>query len=221
MSTHGSLVKKRPISQDEEMLTHNLEVASKRGRFIADTNSTSPGQQTSDAGHGSTSANGVSPNVSMLNGDLSPVEQMIAMIGALLAEGERGAESLEILISKIHPDLLADIVITNMKHLPKIPPPLTRLGKSEVTGQLGSASGPAQVTAPSFLPANSIPSPMSTVQIPYSSASITSESFPDASIVSSVPADSKRDPRRVKQLLLAIFHVLLFLNLLLLVDVVW
>ncbi|KAL4558964.1 hypothetical protein LXL04_031090 [Taraxacum kok-saghyz] len=54
---------------------------------------------------------------------VSPVEQMIAMIGALLAEGERGAESLEILISQIHPDLLADIVVTNMKHLP--PPPST------------------------------------------------------------------------------------------------
>ncbi|KAF8024715.1 hypothetical protein BT93_F1786 [Corymbia citriodora subsp. variegata] len=195
MSTHGSLIKKRP-SQDEEMLVHSLEVASKRGRYIADTNSTFPGQQTADSGHGSTSANGVSPNVSLLNGDLSPVEQMIAMIGALLAEGERGAESLEILISKIHPDLLADIVITNMKHLPKIPPPLTRLGISEVTGQLGSVSSPAQVTAPSFLPANSIPSPMSAMQIPYTSASITSESFPEASIVSSVSADSKRDPRR-------------------------
>ncbi|XP_030455092.2 uncharacterized protein LOC115676348 [Syzygium oleosum] len=196
MSTLGSLIKKRPISQDEEMLAHNLEVASKRGRYIADNNSTFPGQQTADSGHGSTSANGVSPNVSMLNGDLSPVEQMIAMIGALLAEGERGAESLEILISKIHPDLLADIVITNMKHLPKIPPPLTRLGKSEVTGQLGSASSPVQVTAPSFLPANSIPSPMSVAQIPYSTASITSESFPETSIVSSVSTDSKRDPRR-------------------------
>ncbi|KAK1293443.1 hypothetical protein QJS10_CPB17g02431 [Acorus calamus] len=63
--------------------------------------------------------NGFSSKVSLSDRDPTPAEQMIGMIGALLAEGERGAESLEIVVSKIQPDLMADIVIANMKHLPR------------------------------------------------------------------------------------------------------
>ena len=42
----------------------------------------------------------------MLDSELTVVQQMVALVGALVAEGERWAESLEILISKIQPDLL-------------------------------------------------------------------------------------------------------------------
>ncbi|KAL0322932.1 UNVERIFIED_CONTAM: hypothetical protein Sangu_1912500, partial [Sesamum angustifolium] len=69
------------------------------------------------------------------------------MIGALIAEGERGLESLEILISNIHPDLLADIVITNMKHLPNNPPPLTRYSNLSLNRPGDSSSDPSQVVA--------------------------------------------------------------------------
>lgn len=106
----GDMPRKRSTPMDQE----HIDSASKRSRYGSNGNS--------DSGH-DYSVNGVPP----IDNGLSPVEQMIAMIGALLAEGERGAESLEILISQIHPDLLADIVVTNMKHLPKSPPPLTRL----------------------------------------------------------------------------------------------
>jgi hypothetical protein len=53
------------------------------------------------------------------NSDLTPAGKMIVVIGALIAEGERGVGPLELLISNIHADLLADIVIETMQRLPK------------------------------------------------------------------------------------------------------
>ncbi|CAH1443372.1 unnamed protein product [Lactuca virosa] len=111
----GDMARKRSTPMDQE----HTDSSSKRSRYASN-------------GSDDHSVNGVSAKMPPLDNGLSPVEQMIAMIGALLAEGERGAESLEILISQIHPDLLADIVVTNMKHLPKSPPPLTRLSSQPV-----------------------------------------------------------------------------------------
>ncbi|KAK9270973.1 hypothetical protein L1049_026561 [Liquidambar formosana] len=190
----GDLLKKRSMLQDNEDPPNGHEVVPKRIRYGPNTHSMSP-VQTSDSGQDNVSVNGVFSKVPLLDTDLTPVEQMIAMIGALLAEGERGAESLEILISNIHPDLLADIVITNMKHLPKTPPPLTRLGNLPVSRQTGSSSNPSQVVAPNA-PTTSVQSPVLTAQIPYSSASATSPSLSDMSTVVNLPVDSKRDPRR-------------------------
>lgn len=167
---------------------------SKRIRYGPDSYSTLPVQMNA-SGRDTTSVNGVSSDLPVLDGELTPVEQMIAVIGALLGEGERGGESLEILISNIHPDLLADIVITNMRHLPKIPPPLTRLGNFPVPRQIGSLSSSAQVVAGS--PTSSVQSPVLTEQVPFSSATVTSLTVSDASNVNSLPPDSKRDPRRV------------------------
>ncbi|KAL7619282.1 hypothetical protein Lser_V15G00028 [Lactuca serriola] len=112
----GDMARKRSTPMDQE----HSDSSSKRSRYACSN------------GSDDHSVNGVSAKMPPLDNGLSPVEQMIAMIGALLAEGERGAESLEILISQIHPDLLADIVVTNMKHLPKSPPPLTRLSSQPV-----------------------------------------------------------------------------------------
>lgn len=176
---------------DNEELANGHEAGSKRIRYGPD--QLALPVQVNDAGQDSSLLNGVSP---VLHGQLTPVEQMIAMIGALLAEGERGAESLEILISKIHPDLLADIVITNMKHLPKTLPPLTRLGNSPVTRQIGSVSSPAQVVSISP-PTNFEESPDVSAQVPLSSTTATSSSLSDTHLVNNLPADSKRDLRRV------------------------
>ncbi|KAI4331577.1 hypothetical protein MLD38_029754 [Melastoma candidum] len=51
-------------------------------------------------------------------GDSGAVQQLVAMFGALVAQGEKAAESLEILISSISADLLAEVVMANMYHLP-------------------------------------------------------------------------------------------------------
>lgn len=141
-----------------------------------------------DSGPDHSSSNGALPKVPLLNGSLNPVEQMIGMIAALLAEGERGAQSLELLISEIHPDLLADIVVANMKHLPKTPPLTVDVQNSSVTG---SAQAVAPVVASSSMQALPL-----TPQGPFTSAAAFSTSLPD--FPSSAPqTDSKRDPRRV------------------------
>ncbi|KAK9983111.1 hypothetical protein SO802_032636 [Lithocarpus litseifolius] len=187
----GDLLKRRYMTMDNEEPVNGHEVASKRMRYGPDIQS-ALAVQVNDSGQDSVPVNGVSP---VLDGQLTPVEQMIAMIGALLAEGERGAESLEILISKIHPDLLADIVITNMKHLPKTTPPLSRLGNLSATRQLGSLSSPSQVVSISAL-TSSVESPDVSAQAPLSSTTATNSSLSDTPPVNTLPADSKRDPRR-------------------------
>ncbi|KAJ3670682.1 hypothetical protein LUZ60_008108 [Juncus effusus] len=63
------------------------------------------------------------------NNNLSPAGKMIAVIGALIAEGERGVGPLELLISNIHSDLMADIVIETMGKFTR-----DKLGESNING---------------------------------------------------------------------------------------
>lgn len=51
-----------------------------------------------------------------------PVQQLVAMFGALVAQGKKAAGSLDILISSISSDLLAEVVMANMQHLPSTCP---------------------------------------------------------------------------------------------------
>ncbi|XP_073225288.1 uncharacterized protein [Cicer arietinum] len=194
----GELTRKRPVSHDSEQLANGHESIAKRIRSGPDSDFTLPAQ-INDSGRDLSSVNGVSPNVPVLDRELTAVEQMIAVIGALIAEGERGAESLEILISQIHPDLLADIVIANMKHLPKAPPPLARLGNPSVNQQIGSQVSQSQVIAASASMSSVQSLAVSAqAQFPASTPTATTSSPSDTSNFSNLPADSKRDPRRVK-----------------------
>lgn len=184
------LTRKRPRPLDDEELSNGRDVVSKQIRFGPDVHLVFAAQK--DGSLQNAISNGTPPDIHALDVELTPAEQMIAMIGALLAEGERGAESLEILISNIHPDLLADIVITNMKNLPKASPPLTRHGDLPVTRQ---GSSHVQVLA-SSAPSSSVQTPVATAQVPFSLAISAGSTFAD-STVNSLPVDSKRDPRRV------------------------
>ncbi|XP_020672070.1 uncharacterized protein LOC110092056 isoform X1 [Dendrobium catenatum] len=56
------------------------------------------------------------------DGDSGPVLQLVGMFGALVAQGEKASEPLEILISSISSDLLAEVVLANMRHLPSSSP---------------------------------------------------------------------------------------------------
>lgn len=58
------------------------------------------------------------PTTSKGDGDTGPVHQLVAMFGALVAQGEKAVGSLEILISSISADLLAEVVMVNMHNLP-------------------------------------------------------------------------------------------------------
>ncbi|CAK8568942.1 unnamed protein product [Lathyrus sativus] len=194
----GELSRKRPVPHDNEQLANGHEAIAKRIRSGPDSDLTSPAQ-INDSGRDLSSINGVSPNVPVLESELTAVEQMIAVIGALIAEGERGAKSLEILISQIHPDLLADIVIANMKHLPKTPPSLARFENSSVTRSVGSQVSQSQVITASAS-TNSVQSlaVSAEAQFPSTTAisTATTSSPSETSNFSNLPADSKRDPRR-------------------------
>lgn len=200
MPVSGELSRKRPIPHDNEQLANGHEAIAKRIRSGPDSGSSLPAQ-INDSGRDLSSINGVSPNVPVLESELTAVEKMIAVIGALIAEGERGAKSLEILISQIHPDLLADIVIANMKHLPKTPPTLARFENSSVTRPVGSQVSQSQVILASAS-TNSVQSlgVSSEAQFPSTTAisTATTSSPSETSNFSNLPADSKRDPRRVK-----------------------
>ncbi|KAF7023351.1 hypothetical protein CFC21_035882 [Triticum aestivum] len=131
---------------------------------------------------------GHSSDPSLLSTDVSPVEKMIEMIGALLAEGERGAESLGILISSVESDVMADIVIETMKHLPEAPFPLAR-NKSVPQPNLQSPSNPSTEN----LPGNLHSLPFTAQSVP--SADGAGISPPEVLVMPGV-SDSKRDPRR-------------------------
>ncbi|WCJ35644.1 HEAT repeat-containing protein [Euphorbia peplus] len=188
LSVPGDQLRKRSAPLENEELANGHDVPSKRIRYGPNISSNMPNQM-NGLEEDSKSVNGIMPSAPSSDRDLTPAEQMVAMIGALLAEGERGAESLGILVSNIHPDLLADIVITNMKHLPKNPPPLTRFGNAPASRQMGSLSNSAQAVVAVVPSSTNSHSSVSNAPVGNSMPS-------EINTVNNFPADSKRDPRR-------------------------
>ncbi|KAJ8772263.1 hypothetical protein K2173_027440 [Erythroxylum novogranatense] len=185
----GEQFRKRSMPLENEEPANGLEVTSKRIRYGSEAAQVNINGSERD----SLLANGVSCSVPLLDSDLTPAEQVssvIEMIGVMLGEGEQGAESLKLLISRMDPEMLADIVVTNMKHLPKSPPSLAW----PVTLQIGSPSSPTQIVTPSP-PINQINNHPA-AQLPISAATATNSPFSDLSTTNNSPADSKRDPRR-------------------------
>ncbi|XP_072995214.1 uncharacterized protein [Typha latifolia] len=133
-----------------------------------------------------------SSNASLMNNDLTPAEKMITMIGALLAEGKRGAESLELLISNIHADLLADIVIETMKHLPKGSGPLST-EHGNTTNFQSSPGVSSEMMPNASAPVSGLPSQFASTAADTSGLSVVTADLP---ILPSLPSDVKRDPRR-------------------------
>lgn len=60
------------------------------------------------------------PGLPAFDGDgvTGPVQQLVAMFGAFVAQGDKGIMPLEILFSSVSSDLLAEVVMANMRHLP-------------------------------------------------------------------------------------------------------
>lgn len=172
--------KKRSTPSDNEDPSNNYDLTIKRVHYGPNNhNHTAPLVERNDSGK--EYVNGVDPVVT----------QMICMIGALLAEGERGADSLEILISEIPPDLLADVVITNMKNLPKVPPPFGGFSSARAN----DSTNLSQTTAPkdSSLGQQAwVPGSQTTISL----STPTSSSLPEMPTSANLPLDSKRDPRR-------------------------
>jgi len=81
--------------------------------------------------------------------DSGPVQQLVAMFGALVAQGEKAVGSLEILISSISADLLAEVVMGNMHNLP---PNLPGAEGDESLMNVGIVGGDSRVKyPPSFI----------------------------------------------------------------------
>ncbi|EPS64126.1 hypothetical protein M569_10655, partial [Genlisea aurea] len=100
--------KKRTGTFDKQEFTES-DIGGKRARLVR-SHSEEPGSETSREQE-TTSTSGSSE-------DGGPVQQLVAMFGALVAQGEKAVASLEILISSISADLLAEVVMANMRNLP-------------------------------------------------------------------------------------------------------
>ncbi|CAO2171108.1 unnamed protein product [Urochloa humidicola] len=182
--------RKKPAARSSDVLPMSDDIA-KRARFDTSASSNMPVLGSSDysdmqadndanAGHLSDPA--------ILNSDVSPVEKMIEMFGALLAEGERGAESLGMLVSTVEADVMADIVIETMKHLPGVSFPLATnngVQKSNFKYSSGLLTENLPVISDSSLLASQSTPAVDGVSI-----------SPSDPFVGSGVHDAKRDPRR-------------------------
>ncbi|WVZ69171.1 hypothetical protein U9M48_018004 [Paspalum notatum var. saurae] len=186
---YGDINRKKPAARSSDFLAMSDGIA-KRARFDTSAAPNMPVLGSSDYSdmQADNDANrGHSADPTILNSDVSPVEKMIEMIGALLAEGERGAESLGILVSTVEADVMADIVIETMKHLPDASFPLA------TNNSVQQSKFKYSSVLPENPPANS------------DSLLFAAQSTPIADGVSIPPSDAfampsvhdaKRDPRR-------------------------
>ena len=114
---HVTLGRKRSGVHDIGDLVEDDDVSGKRVR----TASTVAEEPSKESSRDLTSVQNVSPiglKSSRGDEDTGPVQQLVAMFGALVAQGERAVGSLGILISSISTDLLAEVVMANMRHIP-------------------------------------------------------------------------------------------------------
>ncbi|XP_066306873.1 uncharacterized protein [Miscanthus floridulus] len=187
---YGDINRKKPAARSSDILTTSDGIA-KRARFDMSATSNLPvlgSSEYSDMQADNGSSVGHSSDPAILNNDVSPVEKMIEMIGALLAEGERGAESLGILVSTVEADVMADIVIETMKHLPEAS---FHLATNNGVQQLNFKYSSGLLTQ--NLPANSDSALFAAKSTPTADGVSISPS--DAFVMTSVH-DAKRDPRR-------------------------
>ncbi|PIN09200.1 mRNA cleavage and polyadenylation factor II complex, subunit PTA1 [Handroanthus impetiginosus] len=117
VSEHSNAAKKRTAVPDEPDFIEN-DMSGKRAKSTPD-NLEGPGNEMG-RGRDRVPSSGQTPSTS--DADNGPVQQLVAMFGALVAQGEKASASLEILISSISADLLAEVVMANIRNLPpKIP----------------------------------------------------------------------------------------------------
>ncbi|KAL7585064.1 hypothetical protein Lser_V15G42716 [Lactuca serriola] len=117
-STEISAVRKRPEVQDVNDMNKDDDARGKRARSTPTL--TKEPTQDSKGDNGNTKK----------NVDNGPVQQLVTMFRSLVEQGEQSAAMLEILISSLSADLLAQVVMANMPNLPSIRP--TQEGKEDI-----------------------------------------------------------------------------------------
>ncbi|XP_059462379.1 uncharacterized protein LOC132191403 isoform X1 [Corylus avellana] len=114
----SNLGRKRSGSPDGSDLAEDEDVAEKRARPSPSVSEESTRELDKKITTPQDDIPSTRPNISRGDGDSGPVQQLVAMFGALVAQGEKAVGSLEILISSISADLLAEVVMANMRYLP-------------------------------------------------------------------------------------------------------
>jgi symplekin len=108
---------KRSLTEDMNQMTEDDGHSSKRVRRSLDVQEHS--EEASKRNVESTSVDISSGQpISIRTGNSEAVYQLIGMFAALAAQGDRAAGSLQILSSSIASDLLAEVVMVNMQHIP-------------------------------------------------------------------------------------------------------
>ncbi|KAF5762617.1 putative armadillo-like helical, symplekin, symplekin/Pta1 [Helianthus annuus] len=118
-AVHSSAVRKRPEVQD---VNKDDDVPGKRVKPNEELKGKSSSKQNVESG---------------------PVQQLISMFSSLVAQGEQSAAMLEILISSISADLLAQVVMANMPNLPPVRP----IEEAENTESYPATAGGANLSA--------------------------------------------------------------------------
>lgn len=114
-STDGS--NKRSLAEDMNHVTEDDVHSTKRARQSIDANEHSEEANKTDFESMSVDISSSQPS-SIRTGNSEAVYQLIGMFAALAAQGDRAAGSLQILSYSIASDLLAEVVMVNMQHLP-------------------------------------------------------------------------------------------------------
>ncbi|XP_045833807.1 symplekin isoform X2 [Trifolium pratense] len=117
-SGHINLGRKRPGSQNGGDLAQDADGPGKRVKTITDVLKKPKKELDESTANIQDDTPSSVPASSKGDVDNGPVQQLVAMFGALVAQGEKAVASLEILISSISADLLAEVVMANMRYLP-------------------------------------------------------------------------------------------------------
>ncbi|KAL8526005.1 hypothetical protein ACS0TY_015283 [Phlomoides rotata] len=112
LAEHSNASRKRTGVPDSSELSM-ADISGKRARSTPDKSDGSGNEM--NKGQDLAASSGKNPSSDT---DSGPVQQLVAMFGVLVAQGEKAAASLEILISSISADLLAEVVMANMRNFP-------------------------------------------------------------------------------------------------------
>ncbi|KAL8516577.1 hypothetical protein ACS0TY_015007 [Phlomoides rotata] len=112
LAEHSNASRKRTGVPDSSELSM-ADISGKRARSTPDKSDGSGNEM--NKGQDLAASSGKNPSSDT---DSGPVQQLVAMFGVLVAQGEKAAVSLEILISSISADLLAEVVMANMCNFP-------------------------------------------------------------------------------------------------------
>lgn len=82
--------------------------------------------------------------------DSGPVQQLVGLFGALVSQGDKATKSLELLISSISSDLLAEVVMANIRYLPPSCP--KEYGEEEPVPTMSFASTSVDKNPPRMQP---------------------------------------------------------------------